>query len=284
MDVGGDGTAGATMESPPSTPITQVRWSAVLARAFIVNAFGFLWVTLFWFRPAKDWPGWGQIIRAVDNGLADLTGLPSVLVWTTKSYLFVLVPCLVLVLLGHKPTALGLGGMARYGWRIVLVSFVIALPVLVWLGLRPGMHRYYQSVFTDKGHVQLLAYALVIAVEHAWIEGVVLALALPGGGFSQFEDPPRTGSLAFLGFGQPPGGKTVFTWLGVPPEVFPALVGQALVFGAVHATKEWGEFISSFPGGLGLGMLTYRIRSVWPSVLLHIGTGGVVVLTMWLAR
>lgn len=35
----------------------------------------------------------------------------------------------------------------------------------------------------------------------------------------------------------------------------------------------------AFPGGLGLGMLTYRICSVWPGVLLHLGTSAIILLT-----
>jgi membrane protease YdiL (CAAX protease family) len=64
----------------------------------------------------------------------------------------------------------------------------------------------------------------------------------------------------------------------------PCLVLEALIFGAVHAGKEWGELVTAFPGGLGLGMLTYRIRSFWPSVALHLGTGAMILATMLLAR
>lgn len=128
------------------------------------------------------------------------------------------------------------------------------------------------------------ANALVIVVEHALIEGVLFVLALLGGTMGHAPDPPRTGRLAFLGFGYPIGGeRTLCAWLGVPKEVWPALVGQALVFGLVHMGKDVGELVTAFPGGLGLGLLTYRVRSVWPSVLLHLGTGATVLVTLWVA-
>jgi hypothetical protein len=259
-------------------------WPRVILRATVVCTLGFIWTWLFWFSPAANLPGVHQVSGAVDRAMRWLTGLDGSLLWAAKSYFYVLTPVLVLILLGKRPTALGMGQVARYGWRIILLSLVVALPVLVLLGLRPGMHAYYANMFKPGAWRILLANSLVIAVEHAWIEGVVLALALPGGGFSHAEDPPRTGRLAFLGFGQPPGGTTIFTWLGIPPKVFPALVGQALIFGAVHAGKDVGELISAFPGGLGLGMVTYRIRSVWPSVALHLGTGAIILAVIYVCR
>lgn len=264
---------------------TTTDWARIVARAAIVNVLGFFWVALFWFRPARSWPVYEDVYRLSDRIVAQLTGWSGHFNWALKSWIFVLVPIGVLFLFGKKPTALGMGRMARYGWRILLVSFVVSLPVLVWLGLRPGMHAYYAGMFRPDGWKPILANAIVIVVEHMWIEGVLLALALPGGGFAHDEeDPPREGRLAFLGFGQPAGGTTLWTWLGVPPTVLPALIGQALVFGAVHAGKDVGELLSAFPGGFGLGLLTYRIRSVWPSVLLHVGTGAVVLLTILLSR
>jgi hypothetical protein len=184
------------------------------------------------------------------------------------------------------PRALGMGRMAQHGWRIVAVGFVIALPVLVWVGLQPGIYRYYAKMFTADGYSPLLANAVVIVVEHAFIEGLLLALALPRGW--RFEElgaePARRGRLAWLGFGNTEGGRGLLDWIGIPPVVLPALVGQALVFGLVHAGKEVSELVTAFPGGFGLGLLTYRIRSVWPSVLLHLGTGAIILGTTWLAH
>ena len=187
-------------------PAPRIDWPRTLFRAVLVNALGFLWVTMFWFRPASRWPVWKDIYRGGDRLVRDVTGLEGIFVWAFKSYVFVLVPVFVLLLVFKRPTALGMGKMARFGWRIVAVGFLIALPVLVWLGLRPGMQEFYAHMFKPGAWRPLLANALVIAVEHAWIEGVILALALPRGGFLQDEgDPEREGPMAFLGFGHPTG-------------------------------------------------------------------------------
>jgi membrane protease YdiL (CAAX protease family) len=90
--------------------------------------------------------------------------------------------------------------------------------------------------------------------------------------------------LAFLGFGLPPGARGFAAWVGIPALVWPALIAQALVFGLVHVGKTPEELLTAFPGGLGLGMLTWRMRSVWPSVLLHVGTGAIILVTILLSR
>lgn len=272
------------MESVTET--NQWDLSAAWKRAILVTLLGLFWTSWFWMQPTRSWPVWGDAYRAYDEWMRDWFNLSArYWRWVVKSYLFVGIPILILWFCGLPPRALGLGRMAQNGWRIVALSFVIALPFLVWLGLRPGMHRYYAHIFDVEGWHAVVANALVIAVEHAMIEGVILVLALPPGVFRDLDDPPRRGRLAFLGLGFPIGGpRTLYAWLGVPKHVFPALIGQALVFGAVHWGKDFGEFVTAFPGGFGLGLLTFRIRSVWPSVLLHLGTGSVVLLTIWLSR
>ena len=49
---------------------------------------------------------------------------------------------------------------------------------------------------------------------------------------------------------------------------------------------RFGRIWSAVPStiGLGLGMLTYRIRSFWPAVVLHLGTGAIILLTILLRR
>jgi hypothetical protein len=127
---------------------------------------------------------------------------------------------------------------------------------------------------------------LVIVVEHVWIAGLVLALALPGGHLPRHDDPapPRQGRFQSLGFGLVPGEHGISAWLGIPTSAWPALLGQAVLFGAIHISKDAGELIASFPGGLALGLITYRVGSIWPTVALHAGTSAVVLLVVALAR
>ena len=264
-----------------SAPVSM---RGALLRAGVVTLFGLFWVSLFWLQPARQWPLWGDVWLFFDRLFLDLFSLTGRGRWVVKSALFVTVPLLLLWGLGKPPRALGFGKMADKGWRIIAVGFLVSLPVLLWLGFQPGMQSYYRSMFSLGAWDLYLSSSVVIFFEHVFIEGIILALALPGGSFEAHgEEPPRQGPLAFLGFGFTPGPKTLGNWLGVPLWVWPALIGQALVFGVVHFGKEVSELISAFPGGLGLGLLTWRIRTVWPSVILHLGTGAIILGAAYLA-
>lgn len=272
----------------PPLPPSPAPWSVVWTRAIVATVVGFFWTTLFWYQPARKWDLWKPYWKASDTFFAWLSGTDGIWRWVTRSYVMVALFILLLMLLGRKPKALGMGKMAQHGWRITALGYAIALPFLIWLGLRPSLQKYYANMFTDGGAERAFANMLVIAVEHALIEGGILALALPGKGFEEHGDEPRrTGMFAWLGFGRPegaPGGwRGLLAWLGIPAWTLPAMVGQALIFGVVHAGKDFGELLSAYPGGLGLGLLTWRIRSVWPSVILHIGTGATILAVAYLA-
>jgi len=259
-----------------------------ILRATLVCTLGFFWVAFFWYTPARDWPIYEDVIKTCNAWITDLTGARRTWRWVMRSYIFVLIPVVVLWIFGRPPKALGLGKMATHGWRIVILCFLIASPVLVWLGTLEEMHKFYGHMFRAKGWQSMLANALVIGVEHVYIEGVILSLALPMGMLHAKDDPERVGRLSFLGLGHPAnrpvpkGLEGFFSWIGITPYVVPALVGQAILFGMVHSGKVSAELATSFPGGLGLGWLTYRIRSVWPSVILHLGTGAVILGTAYI--
>jgi hypothetical protein len=265
------------------TPVSGLERSTWI-RAAIVSGLGFLWITLFWFEPARDWPYRRAIDQAFHHVLGGTLGLGRPSAWVARCWFFVLLPVAVLRLAGKRPTALGLGSHEMPAWRIVSVSFAVSLPALVWLGLRPGIQGYYRELFAPDGWKMIVAIFLQIVAEHVWIAGVMLALALPGGGLPPVvAEPPRRGVLGSLGFGVPPGARGLSAWLGVPEEAWPALLGQALVFGAIHAQKDAGEIVTSLPGGLALGILTYRVRSIWPTVVLHAGTSAVILAIAYAA-
>ena len=247
-----------------------------------------MWTWLFWFQPARSFPVIKDAIIAVDH-LFDLVPITGSFAWAFKSYVLVLLPVVVILAIVRRPTALGLGGMSRYGWRIIVLGFVIALPFCIWLGLRPGMHAHYRYMFTGP-RLEVTARQRPRHRRRACMD----RRCDSGAGatrrrfFGRHHEPDRRGALAFVGLGFPVGlaeeDRTLWQWLGVPAIAMPCLILQALTFGAVHAGKEWGELVTAFPGGLGLGMLTYRIRSFWPAVVLHLGTGAIILLTMVLSR
>jgi membrane protease YdiL (CAAX protease family) len=110
---------------------------------------------------------------------------------------------------------------------------------------------------------------------------VNFSLALPEGRLPPpAEEPLRSGVLGSFGFGLPRGTRGFSAWFGISENAWPALIGQTLVFGAIHVQKDVGELVMSVPGGLALGILTYRARSIWPSVVLHQAASAIVLATV----
>ncbi|MCA9666424.1 MAG: CPBP family intramembrane metalloprotease [Myxococcales bacterium] len=256
---------------------------AVIARALIVCALGFSYIAAFWFYPAQRWPLYRSIYAAT-RWLLDRLPLRRPLRWVLQSWSFVGAAVLVLAAAGRSPRSLGLARATRQGWRLVGVAFVAALPVMIVVGMQQAVQRYYAAIFRADGVMALVANALVLLSEHVILQGVILALALPSGTLQREEEPLRRGRLAALGLGLPDGERGVLAWLGVPAGVWPALVFSAVLFGLVHAGKASAEIAAAFPGGLGLALLTYRVRAVWPAVLLHASSGVVIFAVAWFGR
>jgi hypothetical protein len=267
------------------SPTRPHDWRRVLRRAAAATALGTFWASLCWIKPFQEIPYWHEAWYHIDRVVVALFGVTDIWFWVAKSYVMVGVLLVVLMLLGHNPKAMGLGRMTPLGWRIVGVAFAVALPFLIGLGLTPGIQHYYAFVWQQPGGLgYLLACAAFMVVEHAALEGGILSMGLPDGGVGlPVQDVVRRGRLAFLGLGNTAEGKGIGDWLGIPSYAWPALAGQALIFGLIHWGKHPAEIVSAFPGGLGLGMLTYRIRSVWATILLHVGTGAIIVGVAFLA-
>jgi len=264
------------------------RWLVV--RAVIVVAAALAWTSLFWFLPLqRSLAPLGQASQAITSAIAAATGLAKPWTWVVKSWLLAGV-VVVVAARRRGGRRVGLALPTGTGMRLTLLALIVALPLQVLLGLDPAMPAFYRAFFGEKGASWVAANALVLVVEHMFIEGAVLALALPAG-LPDVDQRPRRGllglgALGALGLGPlvDPSAPGPRTWLGVPREAWPAIVGQGLVFGCIHFTKAPSELVSAFPGGLAVGWLTVRTGSIWPAASLHLGTGAVVLATMWLSR
>ncbi len=256
-----------------------------LIRASLVTAFSLAWVSLFWVQPARGWPWLSTVITSIDRGMADLTGLDILARWVVTGYVFVLVPIACLRLAGISFRQMALGWPHRDGWRLAGAGLGLAVPVLVILGMDSSMQQFYGPMLGPGALQVVCADALVIVIEHAWSMGVTLALAVPPPGV---EGPaivaPRPGWLAFLGLGRRPGQSGIAAWLGLRPDIWPAVIGQAVVFTVVHLGKETVEILAAFPGALGLAILTLRSRSIWPGVVVHLATGAILLAVVYLGR
>lgn len=267
-------------ETPEPPPLTARVW----LRAGLVGLVAFFWVTLFWFRPARRWPGWDTWRTFLHATIHELTGVGGAGAWMIRSVFFVLLAVVLTKLLLKRPLLLGLPDLRSAPMRLVGVALLVALPVQLALGAMPGMHASYAKLFGDAGPTWIAANALNIVFEHMFVEGVVLGAALPLGVLALAE-PARVGRFASIGLGFPEAGpRTLSSWLGVAPAAWPAILAQGLIFFLNHFTKNPFEIATSLPGGIAVGWLTLRTRSFWPGMLLHLVTGAVVLGTIALLR
>jgi len=223
-----------------------------LLRAALLTAAAALWVSLFWVAPARGSPIVREIGALERDVLVRGAGLSTDAYRVVHGYLWALPP--IVVALRRRPcSALGLGRPAPGSLRLTLGVLVASLPLVVAFALLPEVRAYYARALSAGGWVTAASRAMIIPVEHALIQGALLGLALSPRGLLALGSTPR-----------------------VPRAAWPALVGQAIVFGLVHVGKSTAELVASFAAGLALGALALATRSVWPLVGLHLATATVV--------
>jgi len=185
---------------------------------------------------------------------------------------------------GH-PSQLGCRFPNRYGWRIVLVSYLIALPFLVWMVRGTRFAGPYLAQLERWGGPVFLAYYLAnMLAEHFLFHGAMLAAFRVG---RRWPDPPPTADangvgfnrvLQWLGMAQPLNGargfKRVTRWFGLPTGCVLAILASAALFGFIHATKDFRELLLSIPGGIALAYVAYRTNSWLTPFVLHACTAG----------
>jgi membrane protease YdiL (CAAX protease family) len=63
-----------------------------------------------------------------------------------------------------------------------------------------------------------------------------------------------------------------------------AILPMALFYCTIHFGKPLGECISSFFGGLILGVITFHTRSIWGGLMVHLGIAWMMELVGYLVK
>jgi len=280
----------------------QANWSilGVLIAAVVISSY----VILTWARLPASWSQslhrmssstQTQLLRLVGRGCETL-GIENPAL-ELRHGIYLLLTGLVLpwvvaaILLRGNPADIGLRRPNRLGWRILAVSYVIALPLVVWMALSPKFGPYYLPQIARSGAAVFLTYHFFgMLAEHFLFHGVMLAAFRKGG---RWPAPPpvdasaRSASgrlLQWFGLAQPTDGafgvRRVTRWIGLPDGCVVALLVSAALFGVIHIGKDPRELLMSFPGGIGLAYLAYRTNSWLIPFLLHLVTAGTACLLM----
>ena len=232
-------------------------------------------------------------LRRVAYGFVD--GLLSVLhptaagpEWRNGLILLVLagvIPWLVMLSLGRgRPATLGARVPNRYGWRILLVGYLVSIPFLWWMIGGPNFADRYLALYERAGGALFAGYYLVnMTTEHFLIQGVVLALCSPGRRWPATDASCTangghgfSAALHWLGLAQTAdarGGQSRLTsWLGLPPGCVAAILTSGVIFALVHFGKHPRELLLSLPGGLAQAYIAYRTNTWLVPLVLHLAT------------
>jgi membrane protease YdiL (CAAX protease family) len=190
------------------------------------------------------WESWPAPLPAADGSdCADPTS--PVALWRAAQALVILaVVAGLAVRLQASRSSLGLRRPAASVVRLSLLGFVVVGPVALLVG--PLLARpFFGDVSYDVGVVGALLPAVVFAVANGALEEVIYRGALLG-------------------------------WSARVMGAWPAIVGQAVVFGLAHS----GPDVASSPillsiglgiGGLVAGIITVRTRSILLPLAIHVG-------------
>jgi len=279
------------------------RWAGVV-RLTLVSGLAVLYVLAFHVRPVERWLGeTGRWLREPSVGLAHAlrtvvdnlgpAGQQAALVRDGLYFLVtgLVVPYLIMALSGRwRPADLGLRIPNRFGWRWLLVGYVLAFPFQIWMVRSPTFYAYYRGQL-EAGAPWFGSYYLVnMVAEHFLYQGVLLAVLRrerrwparttpePGA------DGRRHPWLQWLGWaqsvGQARGWARWRSWLGLPEGCLWAVLVSGLLFAAIHAGKNERELLLSLPGGLALAYLAYRTDSWLVPFALHLSTAGTAAVLM----
>ena len=163
------------------------------------------------------------------------------------------VKCLVVLILlsciwkaaGHKPTLIStLGGTAD--WKPYLFMLLLMVPLIAWASFQPGFLQVYPKL-------QQVSFIEPLT-GRAWLYKLLFELSY-GTDFITIE-------LFFRGF-------LVLAFVRYAGQ--DAIVPMAVFYCSIHFGKPLAECISSFFGGLLLGIVVYNTRSVAGGLVVHLG-------------
>ncbi len=257
------------------------------------------------------------VMRAV-NALADSAGVAPSAYFVRQGAFFTLTmlagPWLILACLRRRrPAELGWRMPNVFGPRLLGVSYLVALPFIVWMAASPTFRPYYESQIKRGAAGFLSFYAVTMVGEHFLFHGVILAVLYPGarwpgargGGAGSSAATCTVGigasspclpfspmtwwrdGLRWLGLANDrrgaSGWRGVMRGLGVPDYGEWAVLASGVLFALVHWGKDVRELMLSLPGGIASAYLAYRTDTLATPLLLHLATAGTayVLMTAW---
>jgi len=269
-------------------------------RTLLLVVLGVVYIASFWGLVATKLPkpldGWAYFYLPYVEPWWQSHVLPrwpdvkqrSLLILAASVVLGMLIPMLVLKLTGYKLRDCGIGLPNVLGYRLVLISVLLAIPFGLWL-LWSMSRSAIPLVFTFDYACGLAA----IIPEHFLICGVYVAVLLPDRKLpspvriTAMEGPLPTRILRWFGLAQrppTPGSNRLLAWFGLTRLQLIAIVVSGMLFWMVHFGKPSLELFLSLPGGIAVAYVTLRSHSIWPAVIAHYALNAAAILAVYASR
>ncbi|SVC88191.1 uncharacterized protein METZ01_LOCUS341045, partial [marine metagenome] len=107
--------------------------------------------------------------------------LPHYQLWVVISGIhFLLVPLIIgRFFLKFSFRKMGLGGISFSQFKVLLLLYLVALPVLIWLSAREDMYQYYLPYIKEGLWTYVLWTNLIMVFEHVSLQGILVAFMEP---------------------------------------------------------------------------------------------------------
>ena len=206
--------------------------------------------------------------------------LPHYQLWVVISGIhFLLVPLIIgRFFLKFSFRKMGLGGISFSQLKVLLLLYLVALPVLIWLSAREDMYQYYQPYIKEGLWTYGFWTNLIMVFEHASLQGILVAFMEPDffsgsseklSGFSSNEGKRTKGGLKWV--------RDLQNWFSIDPYYYFVILLDGLLFMLIHVGKPLSEVLTAFPGGMFLALLAFKFKSFLPCYLIHTMTAGTII-------
>ena len=206
--------------------------------------------------------------------------LPHYQLWVVISGIhFLLIPMIIgRFFLKFSFRKMGLGGISFSQLKVLLLLYLVALPVLIWLSAREDMYEYYQPYFKEGLWTYGLWTNLIMVFEHVYLQGILVAFMEPD--FFSGSSEKLSGSASNEGKRTKGGLKWVRdlqNWFSIDPYYYFVILLDGLLFMLIHVGKPLSEVLTAFPGGMFLALLAIKFKSFLPCYLIHTMTAGTII-------
>ena len=206
--------------------------------------------------------------------------LPHYQLWVVISGIhFLIVPLIIgRFFLKFSLREMGLRGISFSQFKVLLLLYLVALPVLIWLSAREDMAQYYQPYIKEGLWTYVLWTNLIMIFEHVSLQGILVAFMEPD--FHSVSSEQLISSESNKVNKSKKGLKWVRdfkNWFRIEPYYYFVIFLDGLLFMLIHVGKPLSEVLTAFPGGVFLGLLAFKFKSFLPCYLIHTMTAGTII-------